>query len=167
MTFSLKGVIEIAKILRLMVNGVGYQVSIESHVTLLEILRDQLGLMGTKEGCDGGECGACTVLLYGQPVLSCLILAEDVEGKPITTIEGVAKPNQLDPVQEALLQEGAVQCGFCTPGIVLSVKALLNRNPHPAIGEIKEALSGNLCRCTGYFKIIKAVQRAVEMKKGL
>jgi carbon-monoxide dehydrogenase small subunit len=143
----------------LQINGRSYLVKIGPQVTLLEVLRDHRGLTGTKEGCDGGECGACTVLSDGEPVLSCLMLALDAQGKNILTIEGLAQNGQLDRIQRAFVEEGAIQCGFCIPGMVLSTKALLDRNPHPAPEEIKEGISGNLCRCTGYVKACAAVAR--------
>ena len=143
----------------LQINGRSYLVKIGPQVTLLEVLRDHLGLTGTKEGCDGGECGACTVLSDGEPVLSCLMLAMDAQGKNILTIEGLARNGQLDRIQRVFVEEGAIQCGFCTPGMVLATKALLDRNPHPTSEEIKEGISGNLCRCTGYVKISAAVAR--------
>jgi aerobic carbon-monoxide dehydrogenase small subunit len=127
----------------------------------LDLLRDLLGLTGTKEGCGRGECGACTILLDGEPVNACLIHAAKLQGRQVQTIEGVSGPDgRLDRVQEAFLEEGAVQCGYCTPGMILSARALLARTPRPGVAEIEEALSGNFCRCTGYGKIVKAVQRA-------
>jgi len=143
--------------IELHVNKCFYDLEIESHRTLLEVLRNDLGLTGTKEGCDGGECGACTVLLDGLPVLSCLTLALDAQGRHIVTIEGLAHDNELGPIQTAFMEEGAIQCGFCTPGMILSAKALLDRNQKPTLEDIKEALSGNLCRCTGYTKPIRAL----------
>lgn len=145
------------------VNNKNYKLETDVNSTLLEVLRQQLGLMGTKEGCDGGECGACTVLLDGVPVLACLTLAVDVDGQSVTTVEGLAIDGNLDPLQEAFISEGAIQCGYCTPGMLLSARALINRSPNPSVQEIKEALSGNLCRCTGYAKIIKAVQKAAQV----
>lgn len=146
---------------KLKVNGREYQVEAPADITLLELLRDYLGLTGTKEGCGKGECGACTVILDGQAVNSCLIPAAKAEGAEVLTIEGLAAPDgQLHPLQEAFISEGAVQCGFCTPGMILSAKALLDNNPRPGREEIKVALSGNLCRCTGYAKIIAAVEKA-------
>lgn len=134
-----------------------YRFEVEPHQTLLELLRDDLGLTGAKEGCDGGECGACTVLLDGEPVLSCLTLAVDVQGKSIITIEGLSQEGELDPIQKIFIEEGAFQCGFCTPGMILSARALFNQNPTPTVEEIKEGISGNLCRCTGYAKPIQAL----------
>ncbi len=151
------------QIVELKINRFVYRQEIEPHRTLLDVLRNDLGLTGTKEGCDGGECGACTVLIDGGPVLSCLTLAVDVQGKQITTIEGLAQDGEIDPVQKAFIEEGAFQCGFCTPGMILSAKALFNHTPSPSVEEIKESLSGNLCRCTGYIKPIHAL---VNLAKG-
>ena len=152
--------------IHLVVNGMCCELEVEPHQTLLEILRDSLGLMGTKEGCGGeGECGACTVIFNGKAVTSCLILAIQADGGEVITIEGLAQDGSLDPVQEAFVENGAVQCGFCTPGMVMSAKALLMHNPGPSENEIREALAGNLCRCTGYAKIIKAVQSAALRQK--
>jgi len=144
----------------LKVNAEIYTVSVRPNETLLDVLRDKIGLTGTKKGCDTGQCGACTVLLDGNPVPSCLVLAVDVKGRDILTIEGVAENGRLHPIQEAFVNEGAVQCGYCTPGMILSAKALLDRNPNPSEQEIKEAISGNLCRCTGYVKIVQAISTA-------
>ena len=155
------------RLFKLKVNGREYQVEAPADITLLELLREYLGLTGTKEGCGKGECGACTVLLDGQAVNSCLIPAAKAEGAEVLTIEGLAAPDgQLHPLQEAFITEGAVQCGFCTPGMILSAKALLDNNPHPGREEIKGALAGNLCRCTGYAKIIKAVEKAAAIMAG-
>lgn len=148
--------------LTLMVNGETYTVWIEDHETLLKVLREDLALTGTKEGCNEGECGACTVLVNGQPMNSCLILAREMEGASIETIEGEARNEVLSQLQQAFIEAGAIQCGFCTPGMIMSARALLERNPHPTEEEIKEALSGNLCRCTGYYGIIEAVQLAAR-----
>jgi carbon-monoxide dehydrogenase small subunit len=143
------------------VNGMPHETLIESTTTLLELLRDQMGLTGTKQGCSAsGNCGACTVLVDGRPILSCLTLAARVKGREITTIEGVAEGGRLHPLQEAFIEKGAVQCGYCSPGMILSAKALLDENPHPDMREVKEGLAGNLCRCTGYVKIIEAVLAA-------
>jgi aerobic-type carbon monoxide dehydrogenase small subunit (CoxS/CutS family) len=144
--------------LELNVNDEVWEIEAEPHRTLLEVLREDLSLTGAKEGCSLGACGACTVLIDGAPVLSCLTLAVEAQGKSITTIEGLMKDNKADPVQEAFVSHGAIQCGFCTPGSIMSAKALLKRNPTPSREEIREALSGNLCRCTGYKKIIEAVE---------
>jgi carbon-monoxide dehydrogenase small subunit len=148
--------------IRLIVNEQEYELLVGSNKTLLDVLRDDLGLTGTKKGCDSGECGACTVLLDGIPILSCMTLACEVEGKKIRTIEGIAKGGELHPVQEAFVECGAIQCGFCTPGMVLSAVALLKSNPTPTTDEIKKAISGNLCRCTGYIKIIEAIHRVAH-----
>ncbi len=155
---------EIAKFI---VNGGTYEELVESNMTLLELLRDKLGLTGTKQGCSAsGSCGACTVLVDGEPILSCVTLAWSVRGRAITTIEGLADGNKLHPLQQAFLDCGAVQCGFCMPGMVLSAKALLDKNSNPTREEVKEALAGNLCRCTGYVKIVEAVQAAAKTKQG-
>jgi len=150
------------------VNGEPHEVIIEAKTTLLELLRDKLGLTGTKCGCDTGDCGACTVLVDGKPVLSCLTLAATVKGKNILTIEGLAKGGVLHPLQKAFVDYGAIQCGFCTPGMILMAKALLDENPNPSREEVKEFLAGNLCRCTGYSQIIDAVLAAAknELKGG-
>lgn len=132
--------------------------------TLLEFLRDDLRLTGTKEGCSKGECGACTVIMDGKTVNSCLVLATQASGSTITTIEGLGDTSHLHPVQECFVMEGGVQCGFCTPGMIVSVAWLLDNNPNPTVPEIQDAISGNLCRCTGYSKIINAVQKAAKMK---
>jgi len=124
------------------------------------MLREKLVLTGTKNGCAAGECGACTVLMNGEPVNSCMVLAVECEGAKVTTVEGLAHDGQLDPVQQAIIEQGGVQCGFCTPGILMSARALLDRNPHPSDYEIRDALVGNLCRCTGYLRIIDAVKEA-------
>jgi len=149
---------EIAKFI---INGVEYEELVDPTTTLLELLRDRIGLIGTKQGCSGsGNCGACTVLIDGKPVLSCLTIAITVRECNITTIEGLAKGNKLHPLQKAFVDQGAVQCGYCTPGMILAAKALLDVNPHPTRQDVKEALAGNLCRCTGYIKIINAVLAA-------
>ncbi len=149
------------------VNGRPYEVIIESRMLLIDVIRDLIGLTGTKYACGTGDCGACTVLIDGQPTLSCLTLAVTAKGKNITTIEGVARGNNLHPIQQAFVDYGAVQCGYCTPGMILNAKALLEENPEPTRNEVKTALAGNLCRCTGYVKIVDAVLAAAEtMKKG-
>jgi carbon-monoxide dehydrogenase small subunit len=148
--------------IELKVNQELWDIEVEPHRTLLEVLREDLGLTGTKEGCGLGACGACTVLIDGAPILSCLTLAVEVQNKSITTIEGLAKDGQPHPIQLAFVNHGAIQCGFCTPGAIISAKALLDKNRNPSHEEIKEALSGNLCRCTGYIKIVKAVDEASE-----
>lgn len=142
------------------VNGQPERVQVDPGMTLLGLLRDRLGLTGTKEGCGVGECGACTVLLDGVPVNSCLVLAAEVNGREVKTIESEAAEGQLSALQEAFITEDAVQCGFCTPGMVLSARGLLLRNPDPSEEEIRAALAGNLCRCTGYDAIVAAVRRA-------
>jgi carbon-monoxide dehydrogenase small subunit len=136
---------------------------VEPHWTLLRVVRDELRLTGTKEGCGEGDCGACTVLVDEKAVNSCLILAVDTDGKTITTIEGLARGRELHPLQKAFIEKGAVQCGFCTPGMILSAKVLLDGNPHPSEEEIRSAISGNLCRCTGYAKVVEAIRSVSEM----
>lgn len=143
-------------------NGSYVEVEVEEQETLLEVLRERLGLTGTKEGCGQGDCGACTVLLDGQPVNSCLIPAVRIEGRAVTTIEGLATGRSYHVLQTAFVREGAIQCGFCTPGMILSAKALLDRLPQPSEQEVRRALSGNLCRCTGYTKIVRAVMAAAS-----
>jgi carbon-monoxide dehydrogenase small subunit len=145
------------------VNGSTEMVEVPSNMTLLQLLRERLVLTGTKNGCAAGECGACTVILNGEPVNSCMVLAVECDGAEITTVEGLAHDGQLDPVQEAIIAAGGVQCGFCTPGMLISARALLDRNPHPSDYEIRDALIGNLCRCTGYLRIIEAVKQAADM----
>lgn len=153
--------------LSLVVNGEPYELEIAPNRTLLEVIRNDLGLTGTKEGCGTGECGACTVLLDGEPVNACLTLALQAHGKKVTTIEGLSRGDGLDPLQEAFIAHGAIQCGFCTPGVILSAKALLERNPKPKELEIREALVGHLCRCTGYQKIVEAILSvATDMRRG-
>ena len=147
--------------LRLMVNGQAHEVIADTRQTLLEFLRDGLYLTGTKEGCGNGNCGACTVIMNGRNVLSCLVLACEAADKEILTVEGLARDGQLHPLQEAFIEHGALQCGFCTPGFLMSAKALLDRNPHPTEPEIRLNIAGNLCRCTGYDKIVRAIQAAV------
>jgi carbon-monoxide dehydrogenase small subunit len=142
---------------RLTVNGVEREADVPSSATLAGLLREHLGLTGTKIGCGRGECGACTVLLDGLPVNSCLVFAAQCRGRDVTTVEGLAENGELDRIQRAFVEAGAVQCGFCTPGMIMSAHALLASNPHPSREEIEEALSGNLCRCTGYVKIVDAV----------
>jgi len=141
-------------------------VAVEPRMTLLDVLRDNLGLTGTKKACDLGNCGSCTVLLDSKPVVSCLLLAVDAQGRDILTIEGLAKNGQLHPLQQAFIDYSALQCGFCTPGMLLSAKALLDSNPEPTEDEVKEAISGNLCRCTGYGNIVEAILKVVRSKKG-
>jgi len=144
----------------LTVNGFAYPVELEPHRTLLTVLRGEVGLTGTKEGCDDSECGACMVLLDGRPVNSCSYLALQAAGREVTTVEGLSNGDELHPLQRAFLAEGGVQCGFCTPGMLMSSKALLDRNPDPSEEEIRLALGGNLCRCTGYNGILEAVRVA-------
>ena len=144
------------------VNGKAYEISIPPWRTLLEVIREDLKLTGTKEGCGLGECGACTVIMDGQTVNSCLVLATEADGKQITTIEGLADGEKLHPLQQAFVDHGGLQCGFCTPGMIMSAKALLDKNPHPTEDEIKRGIAGNLCRCTGYAKIIESIKAAAE-----
>lgn len=139
------------------VNGQSYDLALAPHRTLLDVLREEIGLTGTKRGCDDGDCGACTVLIDGAPITSCMMLAVDAQGKAITTIEGLAANGKLHPLQRAFIDHGALQCGFCTPGMILTAKYLLDENPHPTDEEIREGLAGNLCRCTGYVQILEAV----------
>ena len=144
------------------VNGETELVDVSSNMTLLQMLRDKLALTGTKNGCAAGECGACTVIMNGEPVNSCMVLAAECDGAQVTTVEGLAHDDQLDPVQEAIIAQGGVQCGYCTPGVLMSAKALLERNPNPSDYEIRDALVGNLCRCTGYLSIIDGVKDAAS-----
>lgn len=148
--------------LKINVNGVDHELDIEPELRLLDLLREKLKFTGTKEGCGEGECGACTVILDGKAVNSCLVLAAQAHGKKVITIEGLAKGDELDPVQQAFLDNGAVQCGYCIPGMVLSAKALLDSNPEPTDEEISESVSGNLCRCTGYDKILSSIKLASD-----
>jgi aerobic-type carbon monoxide dehydrogenase small subunit (CoxS/CutS family) len=147
--------------IRMTLNGEETDVSFAPYKTLLEVLREDLGHTGTKHGCELGECGACAVLLDGKPVLSCLLLALECQGKNILTVEGLSSQGSLHPLQEAFADLGAAQCGYCTPGILVTAKALLDQNPHPNHDQIREALSGNLCRCTGYLQIFEAVEAAI------
>jgi carbon-monoxide dehydrogenase small subunit len=147
------------------VNGKDHPLQVKPNEILLNVLRDRLGLMGTKYGCGIGECGACTVLLDGKAILSCQTLAFTADGKSITTIEGLEQGGELDPLQQAFIDEGAVQCGYCTPGMILSAKALLNTRTDPTTDEIKQAIRGNLCRCTGYTNIVRAIKKASETIK--
>mgnify|MGYP000903470844 FL=1 len=146
--------------INLEVNGKDYALEVEEDMRLLDLLREKLGLLGVKEGCSEGECGACTVIMDGKVVNSCLIMAFQAEGSSIITIEGLEKEGEIHPIQKAFIEVGAVQCGYCTPGMILSAKALLDKNPNPTEQEIREGISGNLCRCTGYNKIIQAVEKA-------
>ena len=150
------------RLIELCVNGEVYELAVEANTTLAEVLRDQIGLTGTKVSCGTGECGTCTVLMDGRPILSCLALAVDCQKQSILTIEGLSVGEKLTPVQKAFHEYGAIQCGFCTPGMVLSTTALLEANSQPSMQEIRKALEGHLCRCTGYNKIIEAVQQAAE-----
>ena len=152
-------------LIQLTVNGQTHDVAVRPERTLLDVLREDLGLTGSKRGCNLGCCGACVVILDGRPIASCLTLAVEASGHEIITIEGLAEGGVLHPIQEAFVESGAIQCGFCTPGMVLVVKALLDERPEPADGEIIEALSGNVCRCTGYVKIIDAVRAAARRLK--
>jgi aerobic carbon-monoxide dehydrogenase small subunit len=148
------------------VNGEPYEIEVENRRTLLQVIRDDLKLTGTKKMCDMGECGSCTVLLDGLSVNSCLVLAVDAHGKKIQTIEGVAHGDVLDPIQEVFVEKGAIQCGFCTPGMIMATKAFLAKNPNPTEDEVKTAISGNLCRCTGYVRIVEAVMASAERLRG-
>lgn len=152
--------------IELKVNGKRYRVTVEPEARLLDVLRDQLGLTGSKEGCGTGDCGACTVLLDGHPVTSCLVLAISAEGMDITTIEGIGSPDNLHPLQQAFVEEGAIQCGYCIPGFIVAAKALLDRNPHPTEEEIRFELAGNICRCTGYGRIMAAIKSVAERGQG-
>jgi aerobic-type carbon monoxide dehydrogenase small subunit (CoxS/CutS family) len=153
------------KSVELYINDTVYVVEVSPLETLLEVLREKLGLFGTKYGCGSGDCGACTVLVDGKAFNSCLLLAIRMPGKQITTIEGLAKSEQLHPLQQAFLEHGALQCGYCTPGMLLSAKALLDENPSPTEQDIRVALAGNLCRCTGYKKIFEAIQDAADVMR--
>jgi len=148
--------------IRLQVNGQTHNLDIPSHHSLLDVLREELDLTGSKRGCDRGECGSCTVLLDGKPVYSCITLAAQVRGRSVVTVEGLANDGQLDPVQQAFLDEDGGQCGYCTPGFLMSARALLDTNPNPTDAEIREALSGNLCRCNAYGRILQSVRTAAE-----
>lgn len=153
-------------IYELQINGEEYEVATEVNRTLLDVLRDDLQLTGSKKGCDSGDCGACTVLIDNEPVCACLVLPPDAVGHEITTIEGLADGTKLDPIQDAFVEHGAVQCGFCTPGMILAAKHLIENNPNPSDREIRVAIAGNLCRCTGYVKIVDAIKAAAqEMSK--
>jgi carbon-monoxide dehydrogenase small subunit len=154
------------KQIRLIVNGKPYELSVMPWRTLLEVMRDDLGLTGTKEGCGLGECGACTVIVDGRTVNSCLVLAAEANEKQITTIEGLAEGDKLHPVQQAFVDHGGLQCGFCTPGMIMSATALLDENPNPSDEEIRRGIAGNLCRCTGYTKIFESIKAAAENRGG-
>ncbi len=153
------------QLIQLTVNGELHEVWVEPWRTLLEVIRDGVGLTSVKEACSTGECSACTVLVNGRPVNSCLVLAADAQGKDILTVEGLAQGDQLHPLQEAFVRHGAIQCGFCTPGMLLSAKALIDENHQPTEAEVKEAISGNLCRCTGYHKIVEAILDVAQSKE--
>ncbi len=146
----------------LTVNDLAETLDVPQNMTLLTMLREKLSLTGTKNGCTAGECGACTVLLNGEPVNSCMMLAAECDGADITTVEGLAREGKLSRVQEAIIKSGGVQCGFCTPGMLISASALLKRNPHPTEDEIRKAIVGNLCRCTGYVRIVDAIKEAAK-----
>jgi carbon-monoxide dehydrogenase small subunit len=147
-------------------NGSEVKVTVDGHLSLIDVLRNTMSLTGTKEGCGKGECGACTVIVDGRAVNSCLYLAHEIEGKSVTTIEGLQMPgHKLSMIQQAFVDNGAIQCGFCTPGMIMSAKALLDSNPNPSDEEIRDALQGNLCRCTGYVQIVEAVKRVAEQLK--
>ena len=154
------------QLISLKINGQEYELAIHPNRTLLEVLREDLMLKGTKESCDDGVCGTCTVLLNGAPVRSCLYLAIEAQGKEVTTIEGLAEGNKLHPIQQAFIDHGAIQCGYCTPGMILTSKALLDSNPAPTEQDIKLAISGNFCRCTGYNKIVTAVKACSQNAAG-
>jgi carbon-monoxide dehydrogenase small subunit len=154
------------QLVKLLINGKEYEVAIKKNWTLLYVLRDILDLTGTKCGCNTGDCGACKVLLDGEPVNSCVVLASRAEGKEIVTIESIAEGTKLHPIQEAFIESGAVQCGFCTPGMIITAKALLDNNSNPSRDEIAQALDNNLCRCTGYIKIIDAIELAAKRMRG-
>lgn len=148
------------KNITLLVNGEVHEVEVDPADRLVDVLRDPIGLTGTKKGCGTGDCGACTVLMDWRPVTSCLVLAMSAEGKPVETVESLAADGELHPLQQAFIDHGAVQCGFCTPGLLISAKVLLEENPHPSKAEIRAAIAGNLCRCTGYVNIIRAIEGA-------
>ncbi len=154
------------KLIKLNVNGNDYEVAVRPGTTLLDLLREELRLTGTKKGCELGDCGACTVIMEGKPVNSCLVLALEADGKYVTTIEGITIGKELHPIQHAFVEKGAIQCGYCTPGMIVRTKALLDENQDPTEDEIRKALSGNLCRCTGYTKIFEAVESAKAYLKG-
>jgi len=155
----------VKQLMHFKVNGKDHDLAVEPHRTLLEVLTEELGLTGAKMGCNEGDCGSCTVIVDRKPVCSCLLLAVEAQNKPIETIEGLAVDGQLHPIQQAFINRGAVQCGYCTPGMIMSAKALLDKNPDPSEADIRRALQGNLCRCTGYVKIVEAILEAKEMMK--
>jgi carbon-monoxide dehydrogenase small subunit len=148
------------------VNGEEYSVQVDTRRTLLEVLRETLGLTGTKEMCNKGDCGGCTVIMDGKAVLACLILAIEAQGRDIMTIEGLAKGYELHPIQKAFVDSGAIQCGYCTPGFIMSAKALLDKTPNPTEDEVKEGIANNICRCTGYVQIVEAIQKAAKAMGG-
>ncbi len=150
------------KLIQLTINDKAYEVAVEPNQTLVDLIRYQLGLTGTKKGCEMGDCGSCTVIMDGKPVNSCLVLAVQANRRKITTVEGLETEKGLHPVQKAMMEKGAIQCGFCSSGMILSAKSLLDKNPKPTEGEIRSAISGNLCRCTGYQKIVEAVKSVNE-----
>lgn len=150
------------KKIEIRVNGQSYKLKVQPGTTLLQVIRYDLGLTGTKAGCEKGECGACTVIMDNRPVNSCLLLAVEADGSEILTIEGLATGEELHPLQKSFVEMGAIQCGFCTPGMILVSKTLLDKNPKPTEREIRQAIAGNLCRCTGYYKIVKAIQRVSD-----
>ena len=150
------------KAINLLINDKEYELAVAQNKTLLDVLREDLGFTETKKGCDQGECGACTVLIDGKPVSSCIVLAVSAQGKSILTLESLSTNGRLHPLQESFIKHSAIQCGFCTPGMLLVAKALLDRNPHPARDEIKQVIAGNICRCTGYVKIIEAIEAVVQ-----
>ncbi|AHF10464.1 (2Fe-2S)-binding protein [Dehalobacter restrictus] len=155
-------------IINFTLNGEKVEALVKDNLTLLDFIRGTIGLTGTKKGCEEGECGACTVLLNGKPVNSCLVIAREVEGKDVITVEGIAQNGQLSPLQRQFIDKWALQCGYCTPGMIMSAKALLDANPNPTEDEIRDAIAGNLCRCTGYAKIVEAIQAtAKEMDWGV
>jgi carbon-monoxide dehydrogenase small subunit len=152
-------------LLKMIVNGKPVEVMVNPTWTLLKVLREELRFTGTKKGCEQGDCGACAVLLDGQAVNACLVMAPQAEGKKVETVEGLGTPDRLHPLQKSFIQHGAVQCGFCTPGMLMSAVAFLRKNPHPNTEEIKRGISGNLCRCTGYAKIVRAIQNVSAPRK--
>ena len=155
------------KQIKLTVNGTLYELRVQPWDALVEVIRDKLGLTGTKEGCGLGECGACTVIMNGKTVNSCLVLAAEADGKQVTTIEGLANDDKLHPIQEAFVEHGGLQCGFCTPGMIMSAKALLDGTPNPSEEEIRRGIAGNFCRCTGYTKIIESIKAAAKNMQGV
>jgi carbon-monoxide dehydrogenase small subunit len=150
--------------LTMTLNGESVTVEVEPFELLVDVLRDKLGLTGTKIGCNEGECGACTVIMDGQAVLSCLLPAMKAHGREVVTIEGLSRDGELHPLQQAFVEKGAVQCGYCTPGMIMSAKALLDENPQPSADEIEEAIAGNLCRCTGYLQIVEAIESTLALR---